>query len=162
MIPAAPDVGVRFNPPPAWTVPAGFDPRRGHLTDPAWPTAPEGWSFWVADPVLGRERATLPSATLPRGKLESGERRRVLIALACLVGVGGLVVWGSSISDDEVTTGVGSCWTGGGEWLKPVSCDSSDAAYVVEERVSTPDACPASTPVYLEDRDDILCLRSRG
>lgn len=53
-VPTAPDVDAVFVPPPGWSVPAGFDPRRGHLPDPAWPAAPEGWEFWAAPPVPGR------------------------------------------------------------------------------------------------------------
>lgn len=165
MIPAAPDAGVRFNPPPGWAVPAGFDPRRGHLADPAWPSAPEAWPFWVADASLGREsvtQGTLPSATLPRGRFEPRERRRLMIVLACVLAFIGVMVWtGVASGDHDVSTGLGSCWSGGAR-VHAVSCDSSDAAYVVREIVDSPDQCPASSPGYIEYGGDVLCLHGRG
>lgn len=163
-MPAAPDAGVRFNPPPGWTVPAGFDPRRGHLADPAWPAAPEGWAFWVPDAAAGREsvtQGTLPSATVPRGRFEPGERRKVMIGLACLGVVAAFIIWGIAGGGDDVSTGIGSCWSGG-DRLTAVSCDSSEATYVVREIVDTPDQCPMSSPGYIEYSGDILCMHSRG
>jgi hypothetical protein len=44
-------MAYRFNPPPGWEVPAGFTPADGWTPDPSWPPAPEGWEFWLADPV---------------------------------------------------------------------------------------------------------------
>ena len=41
----------RFNPPPGWEVPAGFTPDEGWQPDPAWPAAPQGWEFWLPEPV---------------------------------------------------------------------------------------------------------------
>jgi hypothetical protein len=162
VIPVGPDAAVRFNPPPGWVVPAGFDPRRGHLADPAWPSAPEGWAFWVPDATLGREsvQGSLPSATLPRGKVEPRERRRVVIALACVAVVAILGFWGASAGDDDVSTGAGSCWTdAGGDQVEAVSCDSSRAAYVVDEVVGTPGQCSAS---YIEYEGSILCMHDRS
>lgn len=161
MIAVGPDAGVRFNPPPTWTVPAGFDPRRGHLADPAWPTAPEGWSFWVTDPTVGREAATRPSAALPRGRLESGERRRLGIALACAAAIAALVFWAASMSDSpEARAGIGSCWTDGSDFVNQVPCGSARAAYVVEREVSRPEQCPPGPAGYLEVGETFLCLRS--
>lgn len=160
MIPAAPAAAVRFNPPPTWQAPAGFDPRRGHLSDPAWPAATEGWEFWVTDPGAPVGLNGAPTTTLPRGRLEAGERRRLVLTLGGLAVLVVVLVWAGVVGgkDDEVATGVGSCWTGGA-WAEPVSCDAADAAYVVESKVSTPQLCPVSSPGYLEDGDDVLCLR---
>jgi hypothetical protein len=44
-------MAYRFNPPPGWEVPAGFTPADGWTPDPSWPPAPEGWQFWLAEPV---------------------------------------------------------------------------------------------------------------
>lgn len=41
----------RFNPPPGWPVPAGFTPDADWRPDPSWPAAPDGWEFWIAEPV---------------------------------------------------------------------------------------------------------------
>lgn len=159
--PAPAPAGARFNPPPSWPVPTGFDPRRGHLADPTWPAPPEGWSFWVADPTVGREGATLPSTRLPRGKLEAGERRRLALVLAGLLVVGVPLVWWAVTSEEPVAEGVGSCWTGD-EWAEPVSCDSSEAVYTVEEEVTSPEQCSQSSPGYFEEGGTVLCLRKIG
>ncbi len=159
MIPAPPAGAVRFNAPPTWTVPQGFDPRRGHLSDPAWPAPPEGWSFWITDPAAA-VASGVPTTTLPRGRLEAGERRRLVITLGGIALVIVLLVWAavsSGGSEEEATPGVGSCWTGG-EWVDMVPCSSADAEYVVESKVGSPEQCPMSSPGYLEEGDDILCL----
>ncbi|HEX6887167.1 MAG TPA: SHOCT domain-containing protein [Candidatus Nanopelagicales bacterium] len=44
-------MAYRFNPPPGWDVPSGFSPGEGWAPDPTWPAAPEGWEFWLAEPV---------------------------------------------------------------------------------------------------------------
>ncbi len=45
-------MGLRFNPPPQWPVPAGFTPPPGWLPDPGWPAAPLGWELWVNDDTM--------------------------------------------------------------------------------------------------------------
>ncbi len=42
-------MGLRFNPPPNWPLPAGFVPPAGWQPDPAWPQAPAGWQLWLND-----------------------------------------------------------------------------------------------------------------
>jgi hypothetical protein len=39
----------RYNPPPGWEVPAGEDwtPPLDWQPDPSWPSAPDGWIFWL-------------------------------------------------------------------------------------------------------------------
>jgi hypothetical protein len=44
-------MSYRFNPPPGWDVPPGFTPAEGWQPDPAWPAAPQGWEFWLPEPV---------------------------------------------------------------------------------------------------------------
>jgi hypothetical protein len=44
-------MAYRFNPPPGWQVPTGFTPGEGWTPDPGWPAAPEGWDFWLPEPV---------------------------------------------------------------------------------------------------------------
>lgn len=162
MIPAEPTEGVRFNPPPAWTVPAGFDPRRGHLADPAWPTPPDGWAFWVTDPAATVGQSGVPTTTVPRGHLEAGERRRLVLTLCGVALFIGLIVWASmSGGKDEELTGVGSCWAGD-ERVYPMSCDSANADYIVETEVTTPEQCPMSSSGYVEEGDNVLCLKSLG
>ena len=51
-------MGLRFNPPPEWPLPAGFVPPAGWQPDPTWRPAPLGWQLWlnddtVADGTLG-------------------------------------------------------------------------------------------------------------
>lgn len=161
MIPAAPPGAVRFNPPPTWTAPSGFDPRRGHLSDPTWPAPPEGWPFWVMDPaaaVVGQPGG--PTTTLPRGRLEGGEKRRLFITLGVIALVVVALVWAgaSGNNDEEAAPGVGSCWTGGQQaYLVP--CSSARAEYIVGSVVTNADQCPVTSPGYLEEGDAVLCLR---
>lgn len=44
-------MAYRFNPPPGWNVPEGFTPGSDWKPDPVWPAAPEGWEFWLPEPV---------------------------------------------------------------------------------------------------------------
>lgn len=160
----APPPGVRFNPPPGWAVPAGFDPRRGHLPDPAWPTAPADWQFWVVDPAVGRERAQVPVTALPP-TADQRRKERVRLALI-LVGVlfAGFLVFLLGRNDDG-GGGVGSCWTDApaGERVVEVSCGSSRAVWEVTQVVTDPVQCPASAAAYIEgDGDTFLCVRPAG
>ena len=160
MIPTPPAGAVRFNPPPGWDVPLGFDPRRGHRPDPTWPRAPEDWDYWVPDSGAGRYPVALPSATLPPGPAPSRERwRMIAIALGVLAVVVGLVLW-SSASRDSSGTAVGSCWTGveGGQ-MEEVSCGSSRATHQVEDRVTDIAECPVTSTGYFEDGRAFLCVK---
>lgn len=161
MIPEPTPGAVLFNPPPGWAVPNGFDPRRGHLVDPAWPSPPNGWSFWVPDPAGGRERASLPTAVLPQAPEERRRaNRRLAIALGGTGVVLAAVLWWA-VTDSQ-GPGVGSCWTtAGDDWLEEVSCDGAAVDFVVVERTTSPDACPASAWDYLELGSDVLCLARR-
>lgn len=167
MIPAPPPgVATRFSPPPTWTVPRGFDPQRGHLPDPAWPPAPDGWVFWVPDPEAGRERAAGPTASLPVPTgLVRGERRRLGITLGALAVLTGGVIWLASATDDDGTReppGVGSCWAERDEWLSEVPCGTDRADYVTVEVATTPEECALSVAGYLEVDGDIHCLEPAG
>ena len=162
MIPAPPErPAVVFNPPPGWSAPAAFDPRRGHLVDPSWPAAPQGWAFWVADPSAGPERATLPSVALPRAPGEGRRERRrlvVILGVVAVVVVGG-GVW-AAVAPEPVPA-VGTCWSGSGEWVNEVPCGSAEAEFAAVLRTTSPEACPASSDSYLEFGDAILCLETR-
>lgn len=152
---------MRFNPPPAWGAPEGFDPRRGHLSDPAWAPAPEGWQFWVPDPAAGADPSVvLPHTSLPRGRLESRERLRLVLAVTVLLGLAGVIMWAVAESEPP-PPGVGSCWRGD-EWMYEVPCSSSEATHIVESRVTEPEDCSLTSSSYLEEGDMILCLRSLG
>lgn len=159
MIPAPPaGTPVRFNPPPDWPVPAGFDPRRGHLADPTWPPPPEGWQFWVRDTAAGRERASLPATALPAPPGQArAERRRVIVVVAVVAAVIGLFWWWGAGRGDSM---VGTCWAaqGDGDVLREVSCGPLRADYVVVEVTQTPDDCPIQAGSYLEKGGDVLCL----
>jgi hypothetical protein len=145
--PVAPD--AVFVAPPGWSVPAGFDPRRGHLPDPTWPPAPEGWEFWGAPARPGAGAGFVQS--VGKGKLVGGG---VLAVVAVL-----LVVAAFSGDDDAASTGVGSCWTEGQTNVAPVACGSDDAAYRVSRVVDTAGSCSGPAG-YLVDGDDFLCLES--
>lgn len=168
MIPAPPPgVATRFSPPPTWAVPTGFDPRRGHLPDPTWPAAPEGWTFWVPDAEAGRERAQVPTASLPVPTgLVRGERRRLGITLGALAVLVVGVIWLASATGDDdgrEAPGVGSCWAErSGGWLSEVPCGPGRADYVVVEVAATPEQCGLSTDGYVEIEGDILCLEPAG
>ena len=151
MIPAPPPGAVRFNPPPQWLAPEGFDPRRGHLVDPAWPPAPEDWELWVPDaPPVGR------------GLLGS-ERLRLLGGLAVAALAVFLAFQFFTGGSGGSSTGVGSCWSGveGGE-MDPVPCDSSRATHQIESRVSNPDDCPLTSGGYFVDGNSYLCVKRVG
>jgi hypothetical protein len=135
-----------FNPPPGWAVPAGFDPRRGHLADPAWPPAPVGWQLWVTRP---KPRGLL--AALKRGwwgPLAGSLAVVVLVVLATVVG-----------SSSSPSDGVGSCWAKGSNGrLTSVDCSSTSAAYRVSAVVGSPAACGSASPGYFEDANGVECL----
>lgn len=161
MIPAAPEGAVRFNPPPTWSAPRGFDPRRGHLSDPTWPAPPEGWPLWVADSSAVLVGPDGPTTTLPRGTLEAGERKRMLLVGGGFALAVGLLIWfglSGGLDDSAQQPGVGTCWTSG-EWVDVVPCSSDRAAYVVHSVVSTVGECPPGASSYVENGDDVLCLR---
>jgi uncharacterized protein DUF4190 len=40
-------VAQKFNPPPGWPVPYGFEPPADWEPDPGWPPAPPGWPLWI-------------------------------------------------------------------------------------------------------------------
>jgi hypothetical protein len=42
-----------FNTPPRW--PLGFDPRRGHVADPSWPSPLAEWRWWVPSPTAATD-----------------------------------------------------------------------------------------------------------
>jgi hypothetical protein len=47
-------IEYRFNPPPGWSVSAGWVPPPEWTPDPSWPSAPEDWGFWLlTDPETG-------------------------------------------------------------------------------------------------------------
>jgi hypothetical protein len=158
MIPDPPDgAAVVFNPPPGWSTPMGFDPRRGHLADPTWPSPPEGWAFWVADSSAGPERAALPSVALPPTKEQAGKERRRLVII---LGVVGLIMGGAiflAVNTPEPVPDVGSCWSGNGDWLNEVPC-GPEADYVAVKQATTPQGCRFSSGGYLEFGDAFLCL----
>src|SRR6185503_7990438 len=99
VIPQAPGPDFVFTPPPSWGAPPGFDPRKGHVVDPAWPPPPDGWQFWTL-PVVS------PATRLGNGLNKIGKLRIVFGVLAALFLVSRLTgVFGGGPS-----TGVGSCW----------------------------------------------------
>lgn len=59
-------VSARFNPPPNWPPPPrGWVPPPGWTPDPSWPSPPEGWQFWVQDPVgVGVAPSSLEARTV--------------------------------------------------------------------------------------------------
>jgi hypothetical protein len=58
-------VGLRFNPPPGWPVPAGFTPAPGWQPEPSWPPPPPGWQLWVGDDYP-------PADTMPIQAIQAG------------------------------------------------------------------------------------------
>jgi hypothetical protein len=153
MIPPAPDQNVQFNPPPGWDVPTGFDPRLGHLEDPAWPTPPPGWEFWVR-----RQKAVGADSFIKRvGVL------RLLGGIA--VAAVAIVLIVNRIDTETTPTGVGSCWAvneGSSERHVAVRCGSADAAYTVESEVTDQAQCPETSTGYFEDGKTIQCLKPVG
>jgi hypothetical protein len=148
MIPAAPAEGrdIVFNPPPGWATPPGFDPRRGHLVDPAWPAAPADWQFWATRPK-------------PRGLVAALKRGWWGPALGGLAVIALVLVLGST-SPSSPADGVGSCWaqSSGSSRFTSVDCSSDSARYRVSAVVSNPDACGSDTVGYFEDTDSVECL----
>lgn len=148
MIPPPPTPDAQFNPPPNWRVPIGFDPRRGHIPDPAWPSPPTGWPFWVRPTRTMGSRGYL--SNLSAGKIIGG----VILAFFAI----GLAVQQLDLA--TTPKGEDSCWARvSGNEYEPVRCSSGDADYVVTDTVSSPTQCPPSVRRYFEDNGEILCLR---
>ena len=76
VIPQAPGPDFVFTPPPSWGAPTGFDPRKGHVVDPAWPPPPDGWQFWTL-PVVS------PATRLGNGQNKIGKLRIVFGVTRC-------------------------------------------------------------------------------
>jgi hypothetical protein len=59
-------MGLRFNPPPGWPLPAGFVPPAGWQPDPSWPPVPPQWELWVSDDTVpGSGLPVAPPVTYP-------------------------------------------------------------------------------------------------
>jgi hypothetical protein len=143
-LPPAPGPEYVFTPPPSWTAPQGFDPRRGHVVDPSWPPAPDGWQFWT--------RPILPSATRFADGLNKVGKARILFGAVALILV---VVRLGGFFGGGPATGVGSCWEGAnGSKSKPVDCSDSSAQYRVIAQTSDLDQCPAAADSYLDTEKD--------
>lgn len=148
-VPQAPSAGadVAFQAPPGWTVPAGFDPRRGHLVDPAWPAAPDGWQWWAPAPR-------------PRG-FGAWVRRAgwgPLLLGSLLIGFFLILAFDESSPVD----GVGSCWTSAGQTdgsFVPVDCTDTSAEVVVDSVVTSPDQCPFTEMYFEVGSSSYQCLR---
>lgn len=141
MIPPAPTPTSRFNPPPSWPAPTGFDPRRGHLPDPTWPAPPSGWALWTEPPKVRGVRGLIASTGVVR------------LAIGLIVGViaFGLVV--NRIDTQTTPTGVGSCWAIEDEAdgsFTAVRCSSDDALVRIEEERSAPEQCRYPDMYFLE------------
>lgn len=152
-IPPPSDPTLRFNPPPTWDAPFGFDPRKGHLLDPAWPAPPPGWELWVRPPRGEGQDNLLTRVGIPR--LVGG----LLIAALAI-----FLVF-HSMGSTTTPTGVGSCWAAGGgssDKYEPVRCSSDRAAYRVESEVSDPSQCPVTSAMYFENRNAVQCLSKVG
>jgi hypothetical protein len=144
VLPPAPGPEYVFTPPPSWGTPEGFDPRRGHVVDPSWPSAPDGWQFWTL-PIV-------PPATRFGNGLNRIGKGRILFGAIALVFVvirlGGLFGGGPA-------TGVGSCWEGAnGSKSKPVDCSDSSAKFRVIAQTPDPYQCPAASDSYLDSKED--------
>lgn len=153
MIPAAPshDGTIAFQPPPGWDVPHGFDPRRGHLADPAWPGAPDGWQFWGP--------AQRPTGFLPWVR-RVGWGPLLLGSLATLVVVA-VATADDSVASQSPADGIGSCWAadaGQTARFHPVDCASEDAQFRVVSEVTSPEECGATSQGYFEVGDRVQCL----
>ncbi|MGW6128929.1 LppU/SCO3897 family protein [Cellulomonas sp. NPDC055163] len=149
-IPLAPGTDAAFAPPPGWTVPAGFDPRRGHLPDPAWPAAPEGWEFWTAPRNPGRAAGFVAGV---------GPTKLILGGVLAVVAV--FLVLGQVFDDDVATDGMGSCWSAGTTDVRAVACGDSAAVYRVTSVVESAVSCTGPAG-YLEDGTRFLCLEAIG
>jgi hypothetical protein len=143
-VPQAPGPEFVFAAPPGWSAPQGFDPRRGHVVDPSWPAAPDGWQFWTLPVVHG-------SARLGNGLNKIGKVRILFGAIALIVVLSRL----SGLFGDGPATGVGSCWDAGdGSKSAPVDCSDSAAQYRVIAEVADPNVCPEASDTYLDSKDD--------
>ncbi|WP_448630079.1 hypothetical protein [Cellulomonas soli] len=160
MMPAAPPVpsstppgaGTSFQAPPGWQVPSGFDPRRGHLVDPAWPAAPEGWQFWAPTPRPGGFLGWVKRA---------GWGPILLGSLLLLIAIA-LVTTGGDTSDTG--TGVGSCWSADSptSQFHTVDCASDAAQYEVISEVGSVQECADPQGPYFEVGSLVQCLREVG
>ena len=132
---------ARFNPPPGWAFPAGWQP------DPAWPTPPPGWSWWVDDWALMPQ--PIPPALVPHPPANPwappeqpwvgprgagpGRRARALawLGAACfLIAGGGGIAWAvtnnvtqtqthdliGSVQIMDVEAATGGCLAGDTAW----------------------------------------------
>jgi hypothetical protein len=144
VLPQAPGPDFVFTPPPSWGAPAGFDPRRGHVVDPTWPPAPDGWQFWTL-PVVS------PSARFGNGLNKVGKLRIVF-------GIVAVLLLGSRLTGlfgGGPDTGVGSCWNAAdGSKSEPVDCSDSAARFKVTAEEPDPSQCPAGSTSYLDTRKD--------
>jgi hypothetical protein len=147
-IPAELVAGSRFVAPPGWEVPAGFDPRLGHLPDPTWPAAPTGWAFWVAPTPPGKTAGFVAKV---------GATRLVIGGILAAIAV--MLVLGQIFDDSPEADGVGSCWAEGTSSVESVPCGSSAAAYRVTKVASSSDACDGPEG-YLSDGTQFLCLEA--
>jgi hypothetical protein len=152
-IPAAPGPGWSFVSPPGWTSPQGFDPGRGHVVDPTWPDAPEGWQFWT--------KPAVPAAARDNVFARIGWWRIALGALAIILLVSRFTGTGSS----SPATGVGSCWKlANGTSYTPVECADSSATVQVVSQTSDPSTCNSNGPGFLDSQQDgptrYQCLKS--
>jgi hypothetical protein len=150
-----------FAVPPNWPAPPGFDPRKGHVADPTWPSAPPDWQFWVRPGTAARPDQfgmnVLPGSPMNYAATARPTARRGYQVpwLRVLGGVGiaivvGLRLWGGPAASSG-GDGVGSCWAvESGSTYRSVPCSSGLAQYQVVSTVLTPTECPASSGFYLE------------
>lgn len=85
-------MSLYFNAPPGWPPAPSEDwrPPEGWKPDPSWPPAPEGWEFWVAQPVV---QDGVLAITPPEGRRSRRGRRAALMAgVAVVVFLLGLVI----------------------------------------------------------------------
>lgn len=152
-IPPPSDPTLRFNPPPGWDAPYGFDPRKGHLLDPAWPPPPPGWELWVRPPRSEHRDNVLTRVGAPR-----------LVGGLLIAGLAVLLIF-HSVDSSTTPTGVGSCWaagTGAGDQFEAVRCDSDRAEYTVDSEVADPSQCPVTSAMYFETGGVVQCLSKAG
>jgi hypothetical protein len=144
VLPAPPGPEYVFTPPCSWGAPQGFDPRRGHVVDPAWPPAPDGWQFWTL-PVVSQ------STRFGDGLNKIGKVRILFGAIAVIFVLSQLV----GLFGGGPATGVGSCWEGAdGSKSTPVDCSDSSAQFRVIAETSDPTVCPAAANSYLDSKKD--------
>jgi hypothetical protein len=144
VIPQAPGPEFVFTPPPSWNAPAGFDPRRGHLVDPVWPPAPDGWQFW--------NQPVIPPATRFMSRLNSVGKVRIVIGVLAVLFVLSRFF---GVFGGGPPTGLGSCWKGAdGSKYTPVDCSDSSAQYKVNAEESDPALCPPPADSYLDSKKD--------